>query len=333
LAPLNTTPHTLVSLIRAQFNCRRMAMEQKQPFPAGVGPDKVRLGFIGIGVMGLSMSGHLLNAGYKVSVYNRTLSKCEPLKAKGAVVCASPKEVAQNSDIVFTMVGYPADVQQVILGQDGILAGLREGCAVIDMTTSAPALAKEIFDAAGRKGVHAIDAPVSGGDIGARNGTLSIMIGGDRAVAEAVKPLFAVLGKNIQYLGSAGSGQHTKLVNQILIATNMIGVVEGLLYAQKAGLNPTEVIAAVGAGAAGSWSINNLGPLIIARNFDPGFFVEHFLKDMGMALAESARMGLALPGLALANQLYVAVKAQGHGRLGTHALMLALETLNGIRHA
>lgn len=298
-----------------------------------ISPEKTRLGFIGIGVMGLSMAGHLLAKGFKVSVYNRTSIKCDPLKAKGGVVCASPKEVAQQSDIVITMVGYPSDVRSVILGEEGVLKGLRKGGVVIDMTTSAPALAKEVYEAAKTVGVHSLDAPVSGGDIGAKEARLSIMVGGDKAVCEYVTPIFQVMGKNIQYLGHAGSGQHTKMVNQILIATNMIGVAEGLLYAHKAGLNPTEVIAAVGAGAAGSWSINNLGPRIVARNFDPGFYVEHFLKDMGLALEESARMGISLPGLALANQLYLAVKAQGNGRLGTHALYLALENLNGIAPA
>lgn len=296
-------------------------------------PEKSRIGFIGIGVMGLSMAGHLLAKGYKVAVYNRTASKCDPLVAKGATVHKTPKEVAQNSDIVITMVGFPSDVRQVILGKDGVLEGLRQGGTLVDMTTSSPALAQEIFEASKAKGINSVDAPVSGGDIGAKEARLVIMVGGESPVVDYLRPVFSVMGKTISYMGPAGAGQHTKMVNQILIATNMIGVVEGLLYAYKAGLNPTDVINTVGAGAAGSWSINNLGPRIVNRNFDPGFYVEHFIKDMGLALQESARMGISLPGLALANQLYLAVQAQGHGRLGTHSLMLALETLNGIKHA
>jgi len=198
------------------------------------------------------------------------------------------------------------------------------------MTTSQPSLAVEIFQAAHAKGVHAVDAPVSGGDIGAREARLSIMVGGEQAVCERLKPLFEVMGKTIVYQGAAGAGQHTKMVNQILIATNMIGVCEALLYAYRAGLNLEQVLQSVGSGAAGSWSLNNLGPRIIANRFEPGFFVEHFLKDMAIALEESRRMGLALPGLALGEQLYRAVAAQGHARDGTHALMLALAQLSGI---
>jgi 3-hydroxyisobutyrate dehydrogenase len=198
------------------------------------------------------------------------------------------------------------------------------------MTTSEPALALEIDQAARAKGVHAVDAPVSGGDIGAREARLSIMIGGDQEVVDALRPLFETMGKTIVHQGPAGAGQHTKMVNQVLIATGMIGVCEGLLYAYKAGLDLNVVLQSVGSGAAGSWSLNNLGPRIIAGNFEPGFFVEHFLKDMGIALAEARRMRLSLPGLALAEQLYQAVAAQGYARKGTHALMLALAQLSAI---
>ncbi|TMW63203.1 hypothetical protein Poli38472_002144 [Pythium oligandrum] len=292
---------------------------------------KLRVGWIGVGIMGRSMCSHLLNNGYEVTVYNRSANKCNQLREKGARVVNSPAEVAQYSDIVFVIVGYPSDVRSVIMDpHTGILSRMKVGGIVVDMTTSEPSLAKEIYEAAKAKGVSTLDAPVSGGDVGAREGTLSIMVGGDVDAVYATTPFFNIMGKNVRHMGGAGAGQHTKMVNQILIATNMIGVVEGLLYAKKSGLDMNEAIRAVSAGAAGSWSISNMGPRIAKRNFDPGFFVEHFLKDMGIALKEAERMNLSLPGLALANQLYIAVKAQGHGRLGTQALMLALEQLNGI---
>ncbi|CAH0517193.1 unnamed protein product [Peronospora belbahrii] len=292
---------------------------------------KNRVGWIGTGIMGASMCGHLMNHGYDVTVYNRTLSKCSELREKGARVAGSPAEVAQNSDIVFVMVGYPSDVKSVVLDpESGALSRMKAGGIIVDMTTSEPALAKMIYNAAKLRGVSTLDAPVSGGDVGARDGTLSIMVGGDMDSVYVTMPFLSVMGKTIRYMGPAGAGQHTKMMNQILIATNMIGVVESLLYAQKSGLDLNEAIQAVSAGAAGSWSVSNMGPRIIKRDFDPGFFVDHFLKDMGIALKEAEKMNLSLPGLSLAHQLYVAVKAQGHGRLGTQALMLALEQLNGI---
>ena len=293
-------------------------------------PGKTRVGWVGTGVMGTSMCGHILAAGYPVTVFNRTPAKVEPLLAKGAVLASNPAEVSASSDVVFTIVGYPADVRSVVLGPEGLLSRAAPGSILDDMTTSQPSLAVEIHEAALDRGVHAVDAPVSGGDIGAREARLSIMVGGEVAVAEVLKPLFELMGKTIVYQGPAGSGQHTKMVNQILIATNMIGVCEALLYAYKAGLNLDHVLQSVGSGAAGSWSLNNLGPRIIANRFEPGFFVEHFLKDMAIALDESRRMGLALPGLALGEQLYRAVASQGHARDGTHALMLALAQLSGI---
>lgn len=292
---------------------------------------KIRLGWIGTGVMGASMCKHLMIHGYEVIVYNRTLSKCDELRDKGARVAGSPAEVAQNSDIVFIMVGYPSDVKSVVLDPDsGLLSRMKTGSIIVDMTTSSPVLAKKIYNAAKVKGVSTLDAPVSGGDIGARDATLSIMVGGDIESVYVTMPFLSIMGKAVQHMGPAGAGQHTKMMNQILIATTMIGVVESLLYAKKSGLDMNEAVRAVSAGAAGSWSISNMGPQIIKRDFDPGFFVEHFLKDMGIALKEAERMDLSLPGLSLAHQLYIAVKAQGHGRLGTQALMLALEHLNGI---
>jgi 3-hydroxyisobutyrate dehydrogenase len=293
-------------------------------------PGKTRIGWIGTGVMGSSMCGHLIAAGYAATVFNRTPEKARALVEKGAKLADSPRVVAAASDVVFTIVGYPQDVREVTLGPDGTLAGARPGAVLVDMTTSEPALAVEIDRAARAKGVHAVDAPVSGGDVGAREARLSIMIGGEKEVVDALRPLFEVMGKTIVYQGPAGAGQHTKMVNQVLIATNMIGVCEGLLYAYKAGLDLNVVLQSVGSGAAGSWSLNNLGPRMIAGNFEPGFFVEHFLKDMGIALAESRRMNLSLPGLALAEQLYRAVAAQGYARKGTHALMLALARLSDV---
>jgi 3-hydroxyisobutyrate dehydrogenase len=238
--------------------------------------------------------------------------------------------VAENSDVVFTIVGFPADVRQVVLAADGALAGCRQGSILVDMTTSEPSLAIEIAEQAAAKGVASIDAPVSGGDIGAREARLSIMIGGAKQAVDALDVCWNAMGRTIVYQGGPGAGQHTKMVNQTLIATNMIGVCEALLYGYKAGLDLETVMQSVASGAAGSWSLSNLAPRIIANNFDPGFFVEHFIKDMGIALTESKRMGLSMPGLALAHQLYLALAAQGHCRDGTHALELALASMSGI---
>jgi len=299
------------------------------PLPP-VAPGKTRLGWIGTGVMGRSMCGHLIDRGFSMTVSSRTKSKADTLLAKGALWADSPKAIAEQSDVVFSIVGFPADVREVMLGPQGALAGSKPGVILVDMTTSEPSLAIEIATQAKAKGVHAVDAPVSGGDIGAREARLSIMIGGDKEVVEALRPCFEAMGKTIVHQGPAGAGQHAKMVNQILIATGMIGVCEALLYGFKAGLNLETVMQSVSTGAAGSWSLANYGPRMMANNFDPGFFVEHFIKDMGIALAESNRMGLAMPGLALAHQLYVALKAQGHGRDGTHSLMLALASLSNI---
>jgi len=295
-----------------------------------VRPGKTRIGWIGTGVMGRSMCGHLLAAGFHATVFTRTREKAQPLLDQGAQWADSPRAVAEASDVVFTIVGYPADVRSVVLGPDGALAGSKPGNILVDMTTSEPSLAVEIAEKAAAVGVHAVDAPVSGGDVGAREARLSIMIGGPAAVVAALDPCWQAMGKTIVHQGPAGAGQHTKMVNQILIATNMIGLCEALLYAYRAGLDLDTVLESVGSGAAGSWSLANLAPRIIANRFEPGFFVEHFVKDMGIALAESKRMGLAMPGLALAHQLYVALSAQGHAQDGTHALQLALASLSGV---
>jgi len=298
---------------------------------AKASPGMTRIGWVGTGVMGRWMCQHLMTKGYAATVCNRTKERARPLLDAGAAWADTPRAVAEKSDVVFAIVGFPKDVREVFLGPQGVLAGAKSGAALVDMTTSEPSLAREIYAAAKAKGVAALDAPVSGGDVGAKNAALSIMVGGDAEVLEAVRPLLECMGKTIVHQGGPGAGQHTKMVNQILIASNMIGVCEALLYGWKAGLDLKTVLQSVGAGGAASWSLNNLGPRIIDRNFEPGFFVEHFIKDMGIALDEARRMNLSLPGLALANQLYLAVQAQGWGRKGTHALMLALEQLAGVK--
>ncbi|MBU2497408.1 MAG: NAD(P)-dependent oxidoreductase, partial [Proteobacteria bacterium] len=278
-----------------------------------------------------SMAGHLQAAGHELRVFTRSKSKAEGLLGKGAVWCDSPAKVAENSDIVFTMVGLPSDVEEVYLGDQGIFSVKGPCRIVVDMTTSRPSLAKTIAQQAEGKGVETLDAPVSGGDIGAKNAALAIMVGGKRETFDRVLPLFQLMGKNISFMGAHGAGQHTKMCNQILVAGNMIGVCESLLYAARLGLDQHAVIDIIGKGAAGSWAINNLGPRMVGGDYAPGFFVEHFIKDMGIALAEAEAVGLSLPGLGLVHQLYVAVKAQGHGRSGTQALYLALKALNGVR--
>jgi 3-hydroxyisobutyrate dehydrogenase len=291
-------------------------------------PGVTRVGFIGTGVMGRSMCGHIIKAGYSTTVYSRTRSKSQPLLDEGAAWADSPQAVAERSDVVFAIVGFPSDVREVFLGAKGALAGAKEGVVLVDMTTSEPSLAVEIAEAARSKGVAAIDAPVSGGDVGAKNASLSIMVGGDAKAIDAVRPLLECMGKTIVHQGSAGAGQHTKMVNQILIASALNGVCEALLYAKKAGLEAKTVLQSVGGGAAASWQLNNLGPKMIDGNFEPGFYAEHFVKDMTIALSEARRMKLAMPGLGLVAQLFNAVQAQGLGRKGTHSLYLAMERLS-----
>ena len=294
-------------------------------------PGETKIGWIGTGVMGSSMCGHLIDAGFSTTVFTRSKEKAQALLDKGAAWADSPKAVAEASDVIFSIVGFPSDVRSVMLcPEGGALAGCKTGNVLVDMTTSDPSLAVEIAEAANQQGVASVDAPVSGGDVGAKNGTLSIMIGGDKSIVDALQPCWDAMGKTIVHQGGPGAGQHTKMVNQTLIASNMIGVCEALLYGYKAGLDLPTVMQSVSTGAAGSWSLSNLGPRIMDNNFDPGFFVEHFIKDMGIALAEGKRMGLSLPGLALAHQLYLAVQAQGHGRDGTHALQLALASMANV---
>jgi 3-hydroxyisobutyrate dehydrogenase len=293
-------------------------------------PGTTRVGWIGTGVMGLSMCGHVLDAGYDVTVHNRTRARAQPLLERGATWADTPGAVAAASDVVCSIVGYPGDVREVLLGDDGALGGAAAGSVLVDLTTSEPSLAVEIAGAAVSKGVASVDAPVSGGDVGARNATLSIMVGGDEEAVERVRPLFETFGKTIVRQGGPGAGQHTKMVNQTLIAGAMIGVCEALLYAYRAGLDLETVLSSVEPGAAGSWSLTNYAPRMLKGDFEPGFVVEHFVKDMGIALAEARRMNLSLPGLALVQQLYVALMAQGQGRKGTQSLILALASLSNV---
>ncbi len=274
------------------------------------------------------MCGHLLAGGAHVTLHTRTRSKADSLLGAGAIWADSPRAVAERSDVVFTMLGFPTDVRQVYLGADGVLAGIRPGAILVDMTTTSPRLAREIAQAADAAGGHALDAPVSGGDVGAKQATLSIMVGGNAAALDAVRPLLSALGTRIVHQGAAGSGQHAKLCNQIVIAGTMVGVCESLLYGYRAGLSLPLMLDSIGGGAAACWTLDHLAPRILQRNFEPGFFVDHFVKDMGLALEECTRMELDLPGLALAHQLYREVQRLGHGRKGTHALMLALERLS-----
>ena len=276
------------------------------------------------------MCSHLLTAGYRVTVHSRTRSKAQPLLDRGAQWADSPRAVAAESNVLFTMVGFPQDVRTVYFGETGILAGARAGTILIDMTTTQPSLSRDIAAAASAKDLSAIDAPVSGGDVGAKNATLSIMVGGDTTSVQAVMPLFELLGKKIVHQGGPGSGQQAKLCNQIVIAGTMVGVCESLLYGYKSGLDLNRMLDSIRGGAAACWTLDNLAPRILQRNFDPGFFVEHFIKDMGIALEEAKRMEIVLPGLTLVHQLYQTVQTLGHGRNGTHALILALEALSQI---
>lgn len=284
-----------------------------------------KIGFIGTGVMGKSMAGHLLKAGYPVLVYNRTKARAETLIERGAIWKNTVAEIAAEANVVISMVGYPKDVEETYLGADGVLAHAKTGTYVIDMTTSTPALARSIYETAKAKGIYALDAPVSGGDIGAREARLAIMVGGDQAAFEAVAPILQLMGQNIVLQGEAGAGQHTKMCNQITIASNMIGVCEAIVYAKNAGLDPERVLKSIETGAAGSWSLSNLAPRMIANNFEPGFYVKHFIKDMGIALETAKEMGIRTPGLELAKSLYDELAEKGEENSGTQALYKLLE--------
>jgi 3-hydroxyisobutyrate dehydrogenase len=281
------------------------------------------IGFIGTGVMGSSMALHLLNAGHTVTVFNRTPERAASLLQSGADWADSPADLARRADIVITMVGYPADVEQVYRGPDGLFAGAHPGQLFIDATTSSPDLAIDLAREGASQGIGLLDAPVSGGDRGAREASLSFMVGGDSNDFERARPLFSIMGKTIVHQGPAGSGQYCKLCNQIAVAGVMLGVCEALAYAQKAGLNPETVLQSISSGAAGSWTLSNLAPRMLQGDFEPGFYVRHFIKDMGIALTSAQRLGLYLPGLELAERLYQILAAAGHDDKGTQALYLA----------
>ena len=281
---------------------------------------KSRVGFIGLGNMGRAMAGHILDAGHALHVYNRTREKADELLARGARWCATPGAVAANADVIITMVGYPHDVEQVYFGPDGVLARAADAL-LIDMTTSSPQLAVRIAEEARRNGCRALDAPVSGGDIGAREARLAIMVGGERTVLQEALPILQLLGGNIVLQGGPGAGQHTKMCNQIVIASTIMGVCEGLAYGKAAGLDLSTVLTSIGGGAASGFQLKVMGQKIIDADYAPGFYIEHFIKDLGIALAEAGRMHLDLPALALARKLYGELAQQGHGRLGTQALI------------
>jgi 3-hydroxyisobutyrate dehydrogenase len=282
----------------------------------------VKLGFVGLGVMGRSMARHLVAAGYSLAVYTRTRSSADEVVALGAEWRDSPGDVASTSDVVITMVGYPHDVEEIYFGARGLMDGARAGTLFIDMTTSTPALARRIYERAHESGCSALDAPVSGGDIGAREARLTIMCGGDEAAFERARPVFEKIGRTITLMGGPGAGQHTKMCNQIAIAAGMMGVCEALAYAEGAGIDRTRMIETISTGAAASWSLSNYGPRIIAGNFEPGFYIKHFVKDMEIALAAATEMGLETPGLEKALALYRRCVDEGLGEKGTQALYL-----------
>lgn len=292
-----------------------------------ISTQNTRIGWIGTGIMGGPMCAHLLEGGYSVSIFNRTKEKAAFLLESGAKWCDSPSDVAAKSDVIFTILGYPKDLRAVYFGENGILANLSSGVVLIDMTTTEPSLSVEIYKKVKDLGCSAIDAPVSGGDIGAKNASLSIMVGGDRQTADLVMPLLGLLGKQIVYEGGPGAGQHTKVCNQITVGGVMIGICEALLYSYKAGLDPDTMIKTVSAGAASTWLMENLLPKVVKEDYSPGFFVEHFIKDLGIALEECKRMNLDLPGLKLSMELYEKTSEMGYGKLGTQALFLALREI------
>ncbi len=279
------------------------------------------IGFVGTGVMGKSMARNLHQAGYTINIYTRTKEKAKELLELGAAWKSSVAELASSSDVIITMVGYPVDVEEVYFGENGILENAKADSFVIDMTTSKPSLAKTIYQKAKERDIHALDAPVSGGDVGAKNGKLSIMVGGNKEAFSTLLPLFEVIGENIMLQGEAGSGQYTKMVNQITIATTMIGVCEAIVYAKKAGLDPERVLENISSGAAGSFSLSVLGPRMLAGDFAPGFYIKHFIKDMTIALESAEELGLETPGLSLSLKLYKELAENGEEDSGTQALM------------
>ncbi len=284
-----------------------------------------KIGFIGIGVMGKSMAAHLMDAYGPILIYSRTKSKAEDLISRGAIWKDSVKEIAQEADLIFTIVGYPSDVESIYLSEDGLVNNAKEGTFFCDMTTTTPSLEMKIAKQAAKRGCKFFDAPVSGGDVGARNATLTIMLGGDKDSLDDIIPYLEKMGKSINYMGKAGMGQHTKMCNQIVISGTMIGVSEALVYGKKAGLDVPAMIDAIRPGAAGCWTLDNLAPRVVKNDFAPGFMIDHFIKDMKIALEESKAMNIELKGLALVEKLYEKLQEEGYGKDGTQALVKAVE--------
>lgn len=291
--------------------------------------ENMRVGWIGLGVMGRSMATHVLEAGFPLTVYTRTREKAAGILEKGAEWADTPRDVAYASDIVFSIVGFPGDVEEVMIGDAGALKGLRKGGILCDMTTSSPELAKKIAMRAGAVGCFSLDAPVTGGDVGAQKASLSIFIGGDENALQRAMPCLKVMGEKFMYCGGPGSGQTGKLANQVAVAGVMFSVCESLLFAQQAGLNVEQWLDLVSTGAAGSVAMNTLGRRLLKLDYKPGFFIDHFVKDLGLCLEECRRMRLVLPGLALASELYRMMQARGHGSDGTQALISCLASLSG----
>lgn len=280
-----------------------------------------KIGFIGLGVMGEPMAMHLLEKYHELYVYTRTKKKADAIINKGAIWCETIGELAEKCEIIITIVGMHTDVQDVYLGKSGLVNVCNPHTILIDMTTSSPSLAQEIYEKALTKEIFVLDAPVSGGDIGAQKATLSIMVGGDENIYHECLPIFETLGKNIVYQGKAGSGQHTKMVNQIVIAGNMIGMVEALVYAKQANLDVNSALKSISSGAAGSWQLQNNAPKIINKDYEPGFFIKHFVKDIHLAQEEARNVATDLPGLDLVESLYASLMENGYGNLGTQALI------------
>ena len=280
-----------------------------------------KIGFIGVGVMGKSMVRNLMKHGYELTIYSRTKAKCLDVIEEGAVWCDDIRSCAAGQDVIITMVGYPKDVEEVYFGEGGIIASAKKGAYLIDMTTTSPKLSARIYNDAKRKSVFALDAPVSGGDTGAKNGTLSIMVGGDKEAFDACHPIFEAMGTNIVYEGPAGCGQHTKMANQIALSGVVASVCEAIAYAQKVGLDVPTMLSSIRAGAAGSWQMDNTAPRMLQGDFDPGFFVKHYIKDMRIATEEADEVGLKLPVLADVLAMYQQLDEEGMGDLGTQALI------------
>jgi 3-hydroxyisobutyrate dehydrogenase len=283
------------------------------------------IGFIGLGVMGAPMAGHIRASGERLLIYTRTKSKAQLVLDTGAEWRDFPKQIAKECDVVFTMVGYPKDVEEIYFGPDGLIENARPGTIFVDFTTSRPDLAVKIYESAKARGLSAIDAPVSGGDIGAKNATLTIMVGGDEETFQKVKPLLETVGKTVILQGGPGAGQHTKMANQIAVAGNLLGTVEALIYAKNAGLDPKHVLLSIANGAAQSWQLSNNALRMLERNFDPGFYIKHFLKDLRIALDSAHAMHIELPMLALSEKLFAKMVNEGMGELGTQAIYLLYE--------